>query len=162
MSRLFDIATRDSTDDWYTPAWVFDGLGIRFDIDVCAPPGGVPWIPADRFFTESEDGLAQQWDGFVWCNPPYSDPGPWCRKWAAHSDGLLLIKCDLAASGQRAAFDAAHGIYAPDGRIQFVSGGGKPTGRVNFATVILARGDRAVHAIERLANTVGGSARRLL
>lgn len=24
-------------DDWYTPPWIFDQLGLRFDLDVCAP-----------------------------------------------------------------------------------------------------------------------------
>jgi hypothetical protein len=28
------------SDDYYTPRWVFDALGLRFDLDVAAPPGG--------------------------------------------------------------------------------------------------------------------------
>jgi hypothetical protein len=32
---------RDS-DEQYTPKWIFDALGVEFDLDVCAPQGG--WI----------------------------------------------------------------------------------------------------------------------
>lgn len=50
-----------TSDDYYTPAWVFERLGITFDLDVCAPPGGIPWIPAARYYTMEDDGLAQPW-----------------------------------------------------------------------------------------------------
>ena len=28
------------SDEWYTPAYIFDALGERFDLDVAAPPAG--------------------------------------------------------------------------------------------------------------------------
>ena len=43
-----------TSDDYYTPAWVFDRMGLRFDLDVAAPPGGVSWLPADRVLTVAE------------------------------------------------------------------------------------------------------------
>lgn len=34
-----------------------------------------------RYFTKSENGLAQPWVGTVWCNPPYGrDVGKWVAK----------------------------------------------------------------------------------
>ena len=40
--RLFDIEqTQLTSDDYYTPKWIFEALGEHFDLDVCAPPGGV-------------------------------------------------------------------------------------------------------------------------
>ena len=40
---LFELGqTQLTSDDYYTPAWVFERMDINFDIDVCAPPGGVP------------------------------------------------------------------------------------------------------------------------
>lgn len=78
-------------DEWYTPQWMFAALGLRFDLDVCAPVDRTnAAVPADRFFTLEDDGLAQPWDGLVWCNPPYSDPEPWARRMIAHGAGVLL------------------------------------------------------------------------
>lgn len=35
-----------TSDDCYTPRWVFDAMGLEFDLDVAAPNGG-PWhVPA--------------------------------------------------------------------------------------------------------------------
>lgn len=82
---------QETTDDYYTPAWVFKRLGLEFDIDVAAPPGGVPWIPAARYFTQADDGLAQDWEGLVWCNPPYSRARPWVERMIDHGNGVLLL-----------------------------------------------------------------------
>jgi len=79
-----------TSDDCYTPKWVFDAMGLQFDLDVAAPPGG-PWhVPAGRWYTAEDDGLTQPWDGLVWCNPPYSGFAPWVDRWAAHPTGVLM------------------------------------------------------------------------
>lgn len=93
MSALFDLTDDHvavTTDDCYTPAWVFAAMGLEFDLDVAAPVGG-PWhVPCRRYYTAVDDGLAQQWDGLVWCNPPYSSFLPWAEKWARHDRGALM------------------------------------------------------------------------
>jgi hypothetical protein len=90
--RLFPVAQEQLTsDDYYTPSWLFERMGITFDLDVCAPPGGVPWIPAARFYTQEDDGLASEWSGRVWMNPPFSAPEPWISKFIAHSHGVALV-----------------------------------------------------------------------
>ena len=78
-------------DELYTPKFIFDALKIRFALDVCAPAGGPLHTPADRWFSLQDDGLAQQWEGRVWMNPPYSNPTPWVDKWIAHSNGFALV-----------------------------------------------------------------------
>lgn len=85
-------------DEWYTPRWLFDALGIKFSIDVCAPVDQTfSAVPAERAFTIENDGLAQPWDGTVWCNPPYSKPEPWARRMIHHGDGLLLTHIPMNA-----------------------------------------------------------------
>lgn len=93
MSLLFPMpsdAVAITSDDYYTPRWVFEAMGLTFDLDVAAPVGG-PWhVPASRYFTAVDDGLAQPWDGLVWCNPPYSQFEAWADRWIAHDRGVLL------------------------------------------------------------------------
>ncbi len=79
-------------NEYYTPAWLFEELGVRFDIDVCAPTGGVEWLPADKHFNIEIDGLKQDWHGFIWCNPPYSDPTPFIDKFLLHANGIMLVQ----------------------------------------------------------------------
>jgi hypothetical protein len=107
-----------TSDDCYTPRWVFDAMGLEFDLDVAAPVGG-PWhVPAKQYYTAEDDGLAQPWDGLVWCNPPYSNYRPWADRFARHdrmaimgillpevhwfpvvmnaADAVAMISCDFA------------------------------------------------------------------
>ena len=161
MSRLFGIEDALDSDAWYTPPWIFEGLGVVFDLDVASPSEPPEWLPARHRYTVAEDGLTEPWFGLVWCNPPYSAPTAWCRKWATHPDGFLLVRADLSTGGPFAALDAASSLYVPAKRIQFVNGHGAKTGAVNFSSVLMGRGPVADAAIERLAATKGGAARRL-
>lgn len=92
QGRLLEVGQEQLTsDDYYTPKAVFDALGIRFDLDVCAPPGGVEWVPAEKYYTMAEDGLTAPWWGRVWMNPPYSNPGPWVRRFLDHGNGIAYL-----------------------------------------------------------------------
>lgn len=78
-------------DEWYTPKWLFDALGLVYAIDVCSPVDRTHVsVPAESWYTEEDDGLAQDWAGLCWCNPPYSDAEPWADRMIEHGDGMLL------------------------------------------------------------------------
>jgi hypothetical protein len=83
-------------DEFYTPKFIFDALGLSFTTDVCAPVDGVPWIPADKHYSLETDGLAQDWHGLIWCNPPYSNATPWMDKFMAHGNGIALVPTSKA------------------------------------------------------------------
>jgi hypothetical protein len=53
-------SSKNISVDWYTPEWIFKALGLEFDLDPCSPSGGVPWIPAKRFYTIEDDGLSSE------------------------------------------------------------------------------------------------------
>ena len=81
---------RGETNIWLTPPEIVKALG-PFDLDPCAAVGQ-PWPTATKHYTIEEDGLAQPWHGFVWCNPPYGpEMGTWMAALAAHGDGVGLI-----------------------------------------------------------------------
>lgn len=79
-------------DEWLTPPEILARLG-RFDLDPCAPVlTRRPWPTADRHFTVEDDGLALQWHGRVWLNPPFGRAAAhWMRRMAAHRDGIALL-----------------------------------------------------------------------
>lgn len=68
----------------YTPAnilaLVLDVLG-DIDLDPCGNSRGAPNVPAARHYTSEDDGLAQEWAGRVFMNPPYgNDIKHWVEK----------------------------------------------------------------------------------
>ena len=68
------------TDLWETPQDFFDKLNeeFHFQTDVCALPENAK---CKHFYTPERDGLAQEWSGSCWCNPPYGRQiGKWVRK----------------------------------------------------------------------------------
>jgi phage N-6-adenine-methyltransferase len=75
------VNTEDSTDGWGTPPRIWRRLSTAvsgFDLD---PASGAENVPiADQRFTIEDDGLAQNWFGDVWVNPPYSNPTVWIEK----------------------------------------------------------------------------------
>ncbi len=82
---------KGTSDEHYTPAFLFGELGVLFDLDVAAPTGGSDNVPATHYFDKEKDGLAQPWWGNVWMNPPYSAPTPWVHKFVEHGNGIALL-----------------------------------------------------------------------
>jgi len=83
-------SARMLNDEWLTPPNIILDLG-PFDLDPCAPIVR-PWETARKHFTINDNGLLQEWSGFVWCNPPYgSQTGIWLDRMALHNNGIALI-----------------------------------------------------------------------
>ena len=79
-----------ASDERFTPKWVFDGLGLTFDLDPASPVEGGDAVPARRKMTRLDDGLAAEWHGLVWLNPPFSEATPWATKFQANGNGVFL------------------------------------------------------------------------
>ena len=108
-------------DERYTPRAVFESLALTFDLDVCAPVGGVPWIPAARYYTVADDGLAQPWTGRVWMNPPYSRATPWVRRFVDHRHGIALVG-HAKSAWHPLLWSAADAVAVPFEYFDFVGG----------------------------------------
>ena len=147
VKMLTSVNGKPSNDECYTPGWVFDGLGIRFDLDVCSPIGGTGLVPADRYYSEEDDGLTSQWFGLVWMNPPYSKPTPWIDKFIGHSNGLCLVPTSKAKWFKNI-WDVADGVALMPTNMKFLNNGKNYS--IQFQTIIFAMGDQAVAALNRL------------
>lgn len=68
-------------NNWATPQAFFDKLDdeFHFTLDPCADDFN---HKCDRYYTEKQDGLKQDWSGeTVFCNPPYGrEIGKWVKK----------------------------------------------------------------------------------
>ena len=134
-------------DDWYTPQFIFDALGVQFDIDVCSPEGGTGIVPAKRFFTIEDDALVQDWDGFVWMNPPYSKPTPFVDKFIAHKNGICLVPMSKAKWFHNLWNDADVMIPMPV-NLKFVRPDGAKM-QIQYNTLLVGIGQKAIAAMIR-------------
>lgn len=74
------------TDQWFTPPELVAALDIEFAFELDAAASALNH-KAPRWFTAEDDGLAQEWTGSVWCNPPY---GRGIGAWVAKGYGSAL------------------------------------------------------------------------
>lgn len=140
MPNLGNEATVAGTDVWLTPPHILQALG-EFDLDPCSSIDR-PWDTARHHYTIEDDGLAQEWFGRVWCNPPYG-PGlaPFLRRMAEHNNGIALV---FARTETKAFFDyvwdAADAIFFIKGRLKFHKPDGSLGGTAGSPSVLIAYG----------------------
>lgn len=106
-------------DEWLTPPEIIKALG-SFDLDPCSPINR-PWPTAYNHYTIENDGLSQEWNGRVWCNPPYGlEAGKWLDKLSIHGNGIALI---FARTETKMFFDhvwnKADAVLFIEGRLYF-------------------------------------------
>lgn len=119
------LFTSDKSD-WETPPAFFAKLDaeFHFETDVCALPHNAKCA---HYFTPEMDGLAQEWRGVCWMNPPYGryTTGPWMKKaYESSLDGATVV-CLVAARTDNAWWHTYVIPHAAEvrfikGRIKFV------------------------------------------
>lgn len=149
QAQLFPTPQEQLTsDDYYTPAWIFDALGLHFDLDVASPPHATN-VPCDRYYTQADNGLAQPWYGRVWMNPPFSKPRPWVERWLDHANGVALLPISRAARWIDKLWDSPAKVYVINKNIKFH----RPDGSTNHVWVCLwlwAIGDDNIEALQNI------------
>lgn len=123
----FNVATHNS-NEWLTPPKIIRALGL-FDLDPCAPIVK-PWATAVLHYTRLDDGLAKEWRGRVWLNPPYGrETFRWVYKLADHGNGIALIFARTETAGfHREVWERAHSVFFFEGRLRFYLPDGKRCG----------------------------------
>ncbi len=141
--------------EWYTPKWVFDALGLSFDLDPASPHDFETAVPAELKYTVFDNGLKKPWSGRVWMNPPYgTDTGIWVRRLADHGDGIALVFSRTDASWFQEALKSATAVLFIAGRIQFVAGleNQHKKSRCGAASALFAFGHECAIALRNMAD----------
>jgi hypothetical protein len=142
-----------ATDEWYTPAHVFEAMGETFDEDVSSPGREItPWIPALRFITEGS--LSLTWKGFVWMNAPFGGRNglvPWLQKFFDHGNGIALVPDRTSAPWWQVYAPQADAVLFIAPKLKFIGANGKPGQSPAQGTCLFAAGARAVAALKRAA-----------
>jgi phage N-6-adenine-methyltransferase len=129
LAKGMNVHFSSASDMWSTPQVLFDELNslYGFTLDVCATTANAK---CSRYFTLEDDGLAQEWVGTCWMNPPYGRTiGLWMAKaWQSSKAGATVV-CLVPARTDTAWWHD----YAMKGDIRFLRGRLKFGGHKNSA-----------------------------
>lgn len=138
------------TDEWYTPRYIFDALGLVFDLDVACPPEGPRYVPANGFY--SANSLSLPWRGLVWMNPPFghqSTKRMWLRKFFDHGNGVALLPDRTSAPWWQEFAPLADAILFVTPKIKFERPDGSVGEQPGTGTTLFAAGGVAKSGLMR-------------
>ena len=127
-----------ATDLWATPSEFFDKLNEEFcfQVDVCATPDNAK---CKKFYTKNDDGLAQDWRGVCWMNPPYGrEIGAWMKKAHESARGGATVVCLVPARTDTRwwhEYAIQHEVRFIRGRLKF--GGAKNSAPFPSAVIVM-------------------------
>lgn len=119
-------------DTWRTPPELFAALDVEFDfvLDAAADEHNAL---CEHFINEEQDTLKISWEwmvprrGYVWMNPPYSNPLPFVKKAAHehfyhHIGCVMLLPADTSVSWFSEIVKSAQEVrFITAGRLAFIS-----------------------------------------
>ena len=149
MSRVVNGLGAGLSNEWGTPKFVFDALGVRFDLDVCAPVDGPLHTPCAAWFSDS--ALERDWSGFVWMNPPFGGRNgmdPWLEKFFLHGNGVALTPDRTSSAWFHFAYEKCDALLLTRGRTNFLRHDGTPAGSPAFGTALWASGEAGVSSLK--------------
>jgi hypothetical protein len=135
--------------EWLTPPYIIERLGNNFDLDPCSPINR-PFETAKNYFNIEDNGLAQPWSGFVWCNPPYGkESAAWLNRCAIHGNCIALI---FARTETRAFFDhvwsKAKAVLFIKGRLKFYHVSGERGNSAGAPSVLIAFDEESAEVLK--------------
>lgn len=150
MTRGIHAApNRGASNEWLTPPGIVAALG-PFDLDPCAHPNQF-YRTATCMIAPPNDGLAAEWSGRVWLNPPYGDSlKTWIGRLADHGNGIALVpsRTEVESWFWPFVWEAASAILFIRGRLYFHRPDGTTAGNAGHGSVLAAYGCRNVTSLK--------------
>jgi DNA N-6-adenine-methyltransferase (Dam) len=136
------------SDDWWTPAYIFDALGTTFDMDVATAFDAATHVPAhEKIYRNS---MAQTWRGFIWMNAPFGKRNgirPWLEKFFAHGNGIALVPDRTSAPWFKWAAAQSDAILFISPKVKFERPDGTLGKSPSTGTALIAKGQKGVNAL---------------
>lgn len=139
--------------EWLTPKELVDCLG-PFDLDPCFSEPR-PWDTASKYYTEEDNGLIQEWEGFVWCNPPYGEhTQKWLEKCSDYKNCICLIFARTETKMfKKYIWDKAKAVLFIYGRLTFFHDTGeKGEMSAGAPSCLIAWNEEGVERLKRFTN----------
>ena len=140
------------SDEWYTPRYIFDALGLRFDMDVAAPVGGPRHVPCLAHIDARADGLSAPWNGLVWMNPPFGHQRTkreWLARFFGHGNGVALVPDRTSAPWWQEFAPLADAVCFVSPKIKFERPDGSTGESPGTGTCLFSAGRVATDALIR-------------
>ena len=153
-----DVRFRSSeSNEWYTPAKYIEAARMAMgsiDLDPSSHEAANELVKATRFCTAADDGLAHEWHGNIWLNPPYtgghqrSQVPLWMDKLCAEiAAGRTIHACVMLAlihlrhpRVQNLIREHGVGLTFTDHYIKFISSNGATDDQSPFGSVLIFAG----------------------
>ena len=136
-------------DECYTPKWIFDKLGLVFDLDVASSNHPLIEVPAKQRYTIKDDALSKPWFGRVWMNPPFTKVTPWVDKFLEHGNGLCLVPTSSNGKWGNKLWDSDAACTFLPANMWFVGASGHIV-KHRWRCAMFALGDDNIHALRNI------------
>lgn len=139
--------SQGASNEWYTPAYIFEALDATFDLDVASPPRQTH-VPCLARLTSG--ALEADWRGFVWMNPPFGGRNgiiPWLEKFIIHGNGIALTPDRTSAEWWQYAAKKSDAVLFICGKVKFERPDGSIGTSPSNGTTLFATGERGLDAL---------------
>ena len=129
------VVNNTGDSEWYTAPEIIESarrvMG-SIDLDPASSEIANQTVQAARYYTIETDGLAHEWTGTVWLNPPYSKSYAFCRKLLASekvTQAIVLVNNCTETQWFNEIASVASAIVFPKGRVTFFRPDGTESSR---------------------------------